>query len=377
MADIKVERIGLPPEYETYVSRHVVENTMPLAEIYPCKPQFKTGMTLFTLEEDWTAYSNIIKNLGFSVGDSPLRVSFLADNFPTDTFTNEYGETFLTKMADVASGSIRDLMQITGTRTLGGATGKISDYLKDLGEKSGGAVKTGLAAAGKMTEKAEMGLRSIENRFAGAKTISGLLAGNRVDFPQVWKSSGFSPSYTMTIRLFNPKPWNVEVTKKYIIGPLAAILALGVPQSKDGSTYSWPFFHKVKSPGIYNLNPAVITNISVIKGGDQQQISQGQLLGMVDVRIDFVSLFNSLLVETEGSKIKNRPTLKSYLDALKEEKPIPDPHYFGVEVEATALDVEGPRLIAPRTQPASTATGPITPRARAADVAAAEGLLLE
>lgn len=373
MATIKVERVGLPPEYETYVSRHVVENTMPLAEIYPCKPQFKTGMTLFTLEEDWGTYSKIIKNLGFSIGDSPLRVSFLADNFPTDTFTNEYGETFFAKMADVASQGIRDIMQITGSRSVSGAARTVSGMIDRLAESVGGPVGEMIKAGGGMTGNLGERIKNIEQKSATAGTVSSVLAGNRVDFPQVWRNSGFSPSYTMTIRLFNPKPGNLEVTKKYIIGPLAAILALGVPQSQDGNTYSWPFFHRVKSPGIYNLNPAVITNISVIKGGDQQQISQKQLLGMVDVRIDFVSLFNSLLVEKSGSKIKNRPTLKSYLDALEEEKATPTPHYSRVGSAAAVSEV--PRLIAPRTQPTSATTGPISSRVRTADIAAAEGLL--
>ena len=309
--------IGMPPS--TYESKHVIENAMPVAEITPCKPSFTTGMTLFSLVEDWKGYKNILNTLGFTCQE-PIKVAFLADNFPTDSFTNEYGETFVTRMADVASQQVRDIMQITGSRTVAEVVGKISSLVKGMGEGAGGMLGSILKTAGEWGGKGAAGLRGIEKRFGAVGTVSGLMAGNRVDFPQVWKNSGFTPSYTMTIRLYNPNPGNIESTKKFIVGPLAVLLCLAIPRSRDGNTYGWPFFHKIKCPGIYNLDPAVVTNVSVIKGGDQLQVAQNQSLGIVDVRMDFVSLFNSMLVE-EGSKtISNRPTLRTYLQSLTETK---------------------------------------------------------
>ena len=130
----------------------------------------------------------------------------------------------------------------------------------------------------------------------------------------VWKSSGFQPSYTLTVRLYNPDPGSRESTHKFITGPLAAIMLLGIPISTDTITFSWPFIHRIFSPGIYDLDPAFISNITVIKGGDQQQISYKQRLGIVDVRIDFGSLFSTMLA-TKGNP-SNRPTLKKYLEGI-------------------------------------------------------------
>ena len=119
---------------------------------------------------------------------------------------------------------------------------------------------------------------------------------------------------TMTVRLYNPMPGNKDATIKYIAAPIAALMLLAIPISADGVTYSWPFIHKIVSPGIYNLDPAFISNITIIKGGDQQQIGQNQALGVVDVRIDFGSLFSSMLA-AKGTG-KTRPTLQTYLDAM-------------------------------------------------------------
>jgi len=311
--------IGLPPS--SFVSDHMIKNSMPLAEIIPCEPIFESGMTLFKLNstEGKKNYNKILKKHGFDI-DFPIKVAFLADSFPTDSFTNEYGETFLEQIAETASKGFSELIQMTGSKTIGEATKKIGEITKTFGKEQGGIIGKALGTFGEAAKKGGAAIKGVESKHGLAGTISGLVAGRRVDFPQVWKGSAFSPSYTMTVRLYNPNPGNINATRKYIVGPLAVLLCLVLPRSQDGSTYNWPFFHKVKSRGIYELNPAVITNISVIKGGDQQQISYQQHLGIVDVRIDFSSLFSSILIEEGDSQMTNRPTLRSYLESIEDKK---------------------------------------------------------
>jgi hypothetical protein len=107
-------------------------------------------------------------------------------------------------------------------------------------------------------------------------------------------------------------------------------MLLATPLSDDGNTYSWPFIHRIEAPGIYDLDPAYISNITIIKGGDQQQIGQNQALSMVDVRIDFGSLFSSMLA-TNQPVAKSRPTLKKYLQ--------------GMETTKEAFDYKGQKLV--------------------------------
>lgn len=361
--------IGLPPG--NYVSSHVIEESMPIAMITPCKPKATMGMTVFTLQPAWTEYNNLLKPLGFERADkeSPVKVAFLADNFPTDSFTNEYGESFLQKITDVTSQGIREIMQITGTESLSGAmkriTGGAESVAKAIESKKISGIFEAAARGGEMARKA---ITAVEGTRGGG-TLSALLTGARVDFPQLWKNSGFTPSYTMTVRLYNPNPGSKRSTEEFIIGPLAVLLCLAVPRSSEGNTYRWPFFQKVSAPGIYNLNPSMITNISVIKGGDQQQIAFNQRLGIVDVRIDFGSLFNTMLVEEGTTKQESRPTLYSYLDALRQTKGEIKSHYSTAEkmvgytrpedVEVSRIASEEPQLInkqkskrlAPRSRP--------------------------
>jgi hypothetical protein len=319
---------GLPPS--TWLSDEMIFNSMPVLEITPCKPDFEAGLNLFSVIEDWDKYSDILGAHGFST-NRPIKAAFIADNFPTDTFTNDYGETFLQKFTDVASMGMSQLAQMTGaTSGIEGAS-NLAGGLVEAGENLGGAMGGALSTAGETAQGAAQSLQKLMNQMqsgksgkisnmigGGADIVNKMLGGHRVDFPQVWRNSGFTPSYTATIRLYNPNPGSTASTMKYIVGPLAVFLTLALPRSEDGKAYNWPFFHKIKATGIYNLNPAVITNITIIKGGDQQQISYNQKLGIVDVRLDFASLYTSIILEEGTTTLTNRPTMRSYLKELTE-----------------------------------------------------------
>ena len=112
-----------------------------------------------------------------------------------------------------------------------------------------------------------------------------------------------------------------EATEKYIIGPIVAIMLMGVPRAVDASTYTWPFLHRIECPGLYELNPGFISNITVIKGGDQQQISFQQRLGIVDIRIDIGSLYSSILADSRRVT-SQRPTVYDYARVLAAEDPV-------------------------------------------------------
>jgi len=335
--------IGYPPQGATdkdYGTRidTVIKNSMPLVHIQPGIPNFTLGLDLMRREpafrnssfEDQYAspqldrldsrsdYVTLLRKLGFSLKQPKpnvtgfLSCAYLADSFPTDTFTNEYGENFLQKMTNVGGEGLHGITQMLGGRSL---TDTIDQMAKGGGVVGTGAkaVKGGLDMLGSMAQ--EYGGPTL-NRIVNNANV--LAAGGRIDFPMLWKNSTYTPSYTMTIRLYNPNPNSERATAKYIIGPIAALLLLGLPQSVGEGAYSWPFIHQFWSPGIYNLDPGYIASVTVVKGGDQQQISWKQRMGVVDVRIDFGSVFNSILSASSASR--QRPTLKGYLNAMADEK---------------------------------------------------------
>lgn len=330
------EIIGLPPS--TPETESILKSTFPVMEIIPSKPG-DLSQNLFTIDSDVETYKKILNNYGYSIIGNSLKVAFLSDNFPTDTFSNFYAESFLGNGLQVVSEEASQLGQILGAKTwsqagkkiLGemGRFGKAIRPVTTVGSDIMGAIVGGV---GSMAETVAKGVNNATSQMGpvGSYIQKGLslanqTLGGRIDLPQIWKNSGFTPSYTITIRLFNPNPGNSEVTKKYITGPLCALLLLALPKSSDGLFYSWPFFHKIRVPGLLNLPESYIGNITVVKGGDQQVISYKQNMGMCDIRIEFGCLFDTLVADEDGKEISGRPSLKEYIKELETGRDVPVP----------------------------------------------------
>lgn len=320
------DAFGLPPS--SYVSDSMIKNSMPIIQIVPGIPNFQEGLTLFKIDTDegQIQYRKALANHGFTLKSNSVNLAYIADNFPTDSFSNEYGETFLQKFTDVASQGMQQLAQMTGSTTGTEALTKLGSGVANVTEGMEGNLGSMLNSGANAGLDMVKGLTAMKNNLAknsnflgGAlNTVDKMLGGARVDFPNIWRNSGFSPSYTITVRLYNPNPGNPNATKRYIVGPLAAILCLAIPRSEDGKTFTWPFFVRARSSGIWKLDPGVITNVTVVKGGDQQQIAYNQSLAMVDIRIDFASLYSSMVLETDTNFETERPTIRKYLDTLLE-----------------------------------------------------------
>jgi hypothetical protein len=324
------EIIGLPPSTpETDV---IIKSTFPVMEIIPCIPA-GLSQNLFTLGTDIGRYKKILNNHGYSIAGNSVKVAFLSDNFPTDTFSNFYAESFLGSGLQIVSEEASQFGQMLGARTWTQAGQRVLGAVAGLGKSTGietlGTVAKGIGnmattvAKGFNDAASKMG--PIGSYIQKAASLANQTLGGRIDLPQIWKNSGFTPSYTITIRLFNPNPGNSEVTKKYITGPLCALLLLALPTSSDGLFYSWPFFHQIRVPGLLNLPESYIGNITVVKGGDQQVISYKQNMGMCDVRIEFGCLFDTLVADEGGNEISGRPSLKEYIKELEtgREPPVP------------------------------------------------------
>jgi hypothetical protein len=186
---------GLPPG--GFVSDHMIYNTMPMVEIFPGEPYLTSGLTVFSIEEKESVYKAVLAQQGFTA-PYPPKFAYIADSFPSDSFTNEYGETFLHKITDVASSGFGQLAQMTGTRSATEGLKKIAGGLTAAGEKIeglGGMALKGLgygANVGANTaESIKSALKSTPMLAGVGNVLDKMLAGARVDFPQVWRNSGF------------------------------------------------------------------------------------------------------------------------------------------------------------------------------------------
>ena len=312
------EIIGMPPFATNIdVSQNLLSNSMMIASIEPCKPNLTQGLTLFSLTNVWDEYAKLVQQLGFSFSSTNrLSVAFMGDSLPSETFSNEYSESFLSNFAEGISSGAAEITQMTGSKTATEAVANLNKALAATGPV-GETISTFLSSvanSGKAAyQSAAKGNKFVEDFGAMANKLVG---GARIDFPMIWKGSNYTTSYSFTVRLYNPSPASKNSLNTYIIGPLAALLALACPVSSDnGETFTYPYFCRINCPGLFLLNAAAISSISVTKGGDAQLVGLNQRLGMVDVRLEIIALHNSM-VHTGTSS--SRPTLKNYLDNLRD-----------------------------------------------------------
>lgn len=315
--------LGLPPGND--FSYFMVENSMPIIEIMPAIPSFSKGLTLFSADTNTGGkeYTKSLKKFGyefpFNTEKLPIKIAFQADSFPSDSFSNDYGESFIAKAANVASGGLAELNYMFGGSS---ATQTLSNLAKVI-KGTGGTMETVVGAIESGTSKFKNSMSNIskghENLRGLGDMANKLLGGQRIDFPQVWKGSAFAPSYDLTVRLYNPNAKNDEYHERFIVGPLVALLLLVLPRG-GGSSYTYPFLIKGICHGLFELNPGFIGSVSVVKGGDQMSISYNQRPSVIDVRLTMGGLYS---VMTDGG---GGYTLKSYIDRIKGKKTVMPVH---------------------------------------------------
>jgi archaellum component FlaC len=109
---------------------------------------------------------------------------------------------------------------------------------------------------------------------------------------------------------------------EHILTPIAMILALALPLSDSKYTFSFPLLVKAVCPGLFNIEAGFISDVQVIKGGENQDITFQQQPGSVDVRFTLSSLYETMTATTqqghEDDTNIERPTLKRYIDNLKD-----------------------------------------------------------
>jgi len=303
--------IGFPPEADSGIMKNLQANAIPIVLITPCVPRASVGLNLFSPEQAFAQYARILESHGYTYERPPLKVAFIPDTPVTETITNEYGESFLNKITDVTAG-FNEMNQIFGGQNII----ETAQKWQTLGKEMGGVAGLGFRGAGAVGETVGEGVRKFANAIsAGSGDLATkLLAGARIDFPFVWKNSSYSITTSITVRLYNPQPGHDQLQQERIVGPLVALLCLATPISDMTNVYNWPFFHKIKCPGYFDINPGAISSISITRGAENQ-ISFSQRPSLVDVRIEFAVLHSVMLNSTEAESTE-RPSVKQLKESL-------------------------------------------------------------
>lgn len=378
--------IGLPPSYiyDAAGGRghdYLVLSGMPIMSIQPALPKPATSpdegsaLQLFEMDfvEGWKRYNDILSTVysgnretNVYKGLKKLKtkdtgnilVAFQNDASISETFTAEYSESRFEGMGAALSNDIMsELRYITGT---GGTGEAISEILPPgIGEEGAkGILGTAAGTAGNIAGWGTKQVGRLAEWATGGTGYTKLISGSRIDFPQIWRGSGYSPSYSVTIRLYNPYPKNINTHRRFIIEPLAKLIALIIPVSDSKSTFSYPLICAVSCPGLFCLDSAYISSLDIIKGGDTNAITYTQRPVMVDIKMTIGSLYNTMIShgynETDNGSTeiaigdRYRPTFRNYIQQLETEAEISDIEYTNIY---DLIDITEEEIGLPSTAP--------------------------
>jgi len=325
---------GLPPA--CHISKEYQNAAFPKLLIVPASSKESTNFDTFQMDEGKgrKIYNEALEGYGINLNwGSAIPFAFLPEASLTDTLTNDYGETFLQKMTDMAGEGFGQVAQMVGGRNLQEVLGGVSGYvgqLKKAFEAEGqggflgntiGAGLGGAMAIGKGLQEFAKTSPIMQGKMG--QIIDKVATNHRFDFPMIWRNSSFTQNQTLTMRFYNPRPGSNSAHKKYILGPLALLLLLAVPRSDTEYGYNWPLFLRVAAPGFFTMKAAGISNLTIIKGGDQNQVSlSGPRISTVDIRVEFVSLYNTMVDDSKApgdNLLPDKPNVSTYLEGLNNE----------------------------------------------------------
>lgn len=121
--------------------------------------------------------------------------------------------------------------------------------------------------------------------------IAGKTLGIQTALPKEWKSSSYTNSLQLMIKLVSPSG-DPESIKEYILKPMQFLIMMTAPITFNGITYGYPPIFDVQADGMMNIKLGVISNMTITRGGNETQFNRFNQPLNIDVRLTIDPLVN-------------------------------------------------------------------------------------
>lgn len=207
----------------------------------------------------------------------------------------------------------------TGESMLAGSMGSATDLAREAEFLMGSALGANVDAASTdaynetinklTTSKIYKDPNSILARVGNF--VNTLKMGGNLIFPDMWKESQYSKSYTIKIKLVAPYGTK-ECIFRDIMVPFYHLLALTLPRSLSPNGYISPFLVRAYAKGMFNCEMGIVDSISFTKGGDGDMWSYEGLPTQIDVTLNIRDLYPVMAMSSDmymGAFTSNLPLM--------------------------------------------------------------------
>ena len=293
-----------------------------------------TGQIAFNSEEGKTEFKKRVGKLGATIKDDPPIDMYVLSEAPfTDTYGNTLENVTLIGQAAESLSQSGIAKLAFGLKASGIDTGNVLQEAINMMSKTSGEQLAPYIEAGRKTFQQAQNKQEVQKAMESvvgkgdlvnmgatlASTAASIVAGNKPIFPKVWWESSFSCGYNFSVRLYNPNPASTAMHTERIVNPLCALLALVLPveSTENGNTYTSPLYVSLKCKGLFNLEWAMITNMSVVRGGDDNTIAFNGRPGIIDIRFGVTPVYDKRMAGGSMKGVNEKTNIEALLDEDK------------------------------------------------------------
>lgn len=189
----------------------------------------------------------------------------------SESASNEYGDSFLSKITESGSNIVGEVAMITGNME-NMERKAIGENAEDIGNDT----------------------------LAQFKSI---LNGEKLILPRIWKNSRYSKSYNINMKFFSPYGDRESIWNNVYM-PVLVLLAMTLPRQKSFASYDANYLVQVDCPGYFSVDIGAITNLSIVRGGTENLWSYDGLPLAIDVSLQIEDLYSSMMLSEDSTYLK-------------------------------------------------------------------------
>lgn len=137
----------------------------------------------------------------------------------------------------------------------------------------------------------------MSNILNKAQTI---LAGGRLIFPEIWSDSSFGRSYSCSMKLVARSGDNLSVFFDELV-PISHLLGMCWPRQSIQQSYFSPFLIRGYYKGQFNIDMAIMTDLSITKGAEGEFTVNG-LPTVMEVNFTLKDLYDGIMMSKADSE---------------------------------------------------------------------------
>lgn len=221
----------------------------------------------------------------------------------SQTMQNSAEPSSIKSMLDTVGSRAKDLAWMADTMGANGTdlTASAADFVSNLG--------TGVVD--KLSDENSAFGKNLKQIITAG---TGVIKGENVILPDIYKSSEYGIDYTVDIHLRAPYGNKYSVYMDVIV-PMLHLIGLVIPRQATTNTYGSPFLVKAYYPGCFNCNLGIVESLQITRPSSDDAWSNDGLPTEVDVQLRIKDLYSDLSMSPSNDPglFRNNTSLVDYL----------------------------------------------------------------